>query len=105
MSTGGARPGLFIVHRTRPGRREDVRRVWETHMLPAIADNPGHVCYVYTFDAVEPDVIRVFQEYASSESSAAFLAGPAYAAYLVAVEPLLVDEPELHPVDVQWRKA
>lgn len=37
---------LIIRDRTRPGRREDVRKVWEKHMAPAIASNPGHSAYV-----------------------------------------------------------
>ena len=102
MSAG---PGLFIVHRALPGRRDDVQRVWETHMRPAVATNPGHLAYAYTFDDADPDVIRVFQHYASREDSAAFLAGTSYAAYARAVEPLLAGAPELHAVTVCWTKA
>ena len=82
-----------------------MQRIWEAHMQPAIAPNPGHVTYVYTFDDTEPDVIRVFQQYSSKEASESFLHGPWYAAYLEAVEPLLLGEPELHVVTVCWTKS
>lgn len=74
-------------------------------MQPAIARNPAHLAYIYTFDSSDPDVIRVFQQYTSPEEATAFLHGPWYAAYLEAVEPFLVGEPELHTVHVCWSKA
>ena len=33
---------LIIKHQTQPGKREEVRKVWEKHMAPAIASNPGY---------------------------------------------------------------
>lgn len=48
---------LIIRHQTLPGRRDEVRRVWEAHMAPAVTDNPGHLAYHYCFDNSDPDVI------------------------------------------------
>lgn len=38
---------LIIRHQTRPGLRDDVRKVWEAHMAPAIDANPDHPAYFY----------------------------------------------------------
>lgn len=95
---------VFLVHHTRPGQRDAVRAVWERHMQPAIAANPGHVAYAYCFDADDGDVIRVFQAYVDGDAAVAFLRTDAYAAYLAEVEPLLEGDPELHRGTVEWSR-
>ncbi|HEY9556914.1 MAG TPA: antibiotic biosynthesis monooxygenase [Acidimicrobiales bacterium] len=96
--------GLFIVHRTQPGRRDDVRAVWNEHMAPAIDANDDHLAYIYSFDQADEDVIRVFQLYASAEAAAAFLETESYERYLAAVEGLLSGPPELYAVTPEWSK-
>ncbi|HEX2081876.1 MAG TPA: putative quinol monooxygenase [Xanthomonadaceae bacterium] len=96
---------LIIKHKTRPGRRDDVRRVWERHMAPAISANPGHVAYFYCFDNDDPDSILAFQQYASTEASQAFLKTDRYAAYLKEVEPLLSGPPQVTSLTPIWSKG
>src|SRR3546814_12279770 len=62
--------GLFIVHRTQPGRRDDVRAVWNEHLAPAIDANDDHLTYIYSFDQPYEDVIRTCQLYASETGKA-----------------------------------
>lgn len=96
---------LFIVHKTRPGLRDQVKAVWMRHMAPAIQSNPGHLAYFYSYDASDPDAICAFQQYASAEAAAAFLTDPDYLAYLEEVEPLLEGPPQVRNLDPQWIKA
>ncbi len=96
---------LFITHRTRPGERDAVRAIWERHMQPAIAANPGHIQYFYCFAANDPDVIRVFQRYVDREAAQAFLRHPSYQAYLAEVEGRLAGPPEVVEAAVMWVKA
>ena len=86
---------VTIRHQTLPGRRDDVRDVWEKHMAPAISRNPGHLAYYYCLDNNDPDAIVAFQIYDSIESSQAFLLTDAYATYLQEVDPLLTGPPQL----------
>lgn len=95
---------VFLTHRTKPGRRDDVERVWRRHMPEAIAANDGHEHYRYCFSDDDPDVIVVFQQYVDAEAAAAFLATPAYRAYLAEVEPLLSGPPELVRATPRWQK-
>lgn len=97
--------GLFITHRTKPGQREAVRAVWERRMLPAIANNPGHVDYFYCSPIADADVIQVFQRYVDRDASQAFLRNPAYQAYLAEVEGLLAGPPEVVEAAVVWAKG
>ena len=94
---------LFIKHRTQPGKRDEVERVWRKHMMPAIAANPDHEAYFYSF-GTEPDTICAFQQYTSAEAAAAFLKHPAYATYLDEVTPLLAGEPLVQVLDIRWSK-
>lgn len=96
---------LFITHRTMPGKREAVRAIWERHMQPAIANNPGHIQYFYCFADDDDDVIRVFQRYVDQEAAQAFLRHPSYQTYLAAVEGLLAGPPEVAAATVMWAKA
>ena len=95
---------LTIRHQTLPGMREAVRQVWETHMAPAVASNPGHLAYFYCFDNADPDVISAFQVYDGADSSQQFLKTDAYLAYLQDVEPLLAGPPQVTALTPVWTK-
>lgn len=95
---------LIIKHKTQPGKREAVRRVWERHMAPAVAANPDHLAYFYCFDYADPDSICAFQQYSSQEASQEFLKTASYAAYLQEVEPLLMGPPEVTALTPVWCK-
>jgi quinol monooxygenase YgiN len=96
---------LFIKHKTRVGKRDAVRAVWERHMRPKIAANPGHEAYFYCFDNNDADAICAFQEYADLKSSQDFLKTESYASYLKEVEPLLVGPPEVTSLTPLWVKV
>ena len=96
---------LFIKHQTRPGKRDDVRAIWERHLQPSIARNPGHEAYCYGFDHDDPDCICAFQQYASVEASQAFLRTDSYAAYLAEVGALLLGPPQITTITPVWIKG
>ena len=95
---------LFITHTSKPGQREALRIVWMRHMAPAIAANPDHLAYVYSFDRSDPDTVCAFQLYASAEAADKFLEHPSYLAYLKESRPLLSREPQIRMLDPQWLK-
>lgn len=96
--------GLLIEHQTLSGKREEVEGVWQTHMQPAIATNPGHLAYAYSFGQ-DDDTITAYQVYASKAEAQAFLKHPSYKAYLEASRPLLSGEPKVTALDVRWLKS
>jgi quinol monooxygenase YgiN len=95
---------LFLQHRTKPGARDAVQRVWQKHMQPAIEANAGHEIFVYAFGS-DPDRICAFQVYGSAGEANAFLKTPAYLAYEKAVAPLLEGPPDVEVLHPQWIKA
>ena len=95
---------LIIKHKTQPGKRDEVRIVWERHMAPAVSANPGHIAYFYCFDNADPDAIVAFQQYVSAEAAGEFLKTDSYAAYLQEVEPLLSGPPQVTALTPVWSK-
>lgn len=96
---------LFVKHKTLPGKRDAVREVWERHMRPNIASNPGHEAYFYCFDNNDPDSICAFQQYTELRASQDFLKTDSYAAYLKEVEPLLAGPPDVLSLSPVWIKS
>ena len=96
---------LFIKHKSLPGKRDEVRRVWERHMQPQIAQNKAHQAYFYCYDDNDPDSICVYQQYSDHESSQAFLKNPSYAVYLKESRLLLAGEPEITAATPVWIKG
>lgn len=96
---------VIIKHKTKPGMRDEVRKVWEKHMAPAISENPDHISYFYCFDNSDPDSISAFQQYSNAEASKEFLETENYAAYLKEVEPLLSGPPEVTSLTPVWAKS
>ncbi len=96
--------GIIIEHHVRPGSRDEVRAIWEEFLRPAITANAAHEAYAYMYDLDDPNVIRAFQQYTDAEAASAFLTTPAYAAYVAAVEHLLVGPPAVRRTDIIWTK-
>lgn len=95
---------VFLVHKTKPGKRDEVRAVWTRHMADAVQSNPDHLRYYYCFDNDDADTICAFQEYSSPEAARSFLSQPAYLAYLREVEPLLEGPPHVRSLSPMWKK-
>ena len=100
-----SKAALFFRHRAKPGRREDVRRVWEKHVKPQVEANAAHEAYHFCFDDGDPDVICVFQLYSDREAMKAFLTGAWYPFYLAEVGPLVVAEPQVTTATPVWAKG
>ena len=100
----GMSVGVLIEHHVQPGTRDSVRAIWEEFLRPAIAANPAHEAYAYMYDIDDLNVIRAFQQYIDAEAASAFLSTPEYAAYVAAVEDLLVAPPTVTLTEVVWTK-
>lgn len=94
---------LFLMHKTKPGSRDEVEQVWRKHMPAAIEANEGHERYFYCYSE-DPDQIVVYQQYVDADAAAAFLQNPAYVAYLAEVESLLEGPPQVIRAIPRWSK-
>ncbi len=100
-----SKTALFIRHQAKPGKRDDVRRVWEKHVKPHAAANPAHKAYYYCYDGKDADVIRVFQLYPNADAMQSFRKGDWYADYLKAVGEFVSVPPQITPADLIWTKT
>ena len=96
---------LFIKHKAKPGKREEVRKVWEKHLRPRIGENVAHEAYFYCYDDNDPDMICVFQLYTDHTGPQGFVKQPWYPAYEAEVGPLLTGESEFRTATPFWIKG
>lgn len=105
MATKMPQITLLIRQKTKPGKRDEARRIWEKHMQPAVSANPEQTAYYYCFDNADPDMIRVFQQYSSPEAAQTFLKTEAYQAYIRELRPLLSAPPMVRVMTPVWVKG
>jgi quinol monooxygenase YgiN len=95
---------LFIHHNALPGRREDVRRIWEEYVKPRVTSNLDHEEYFFCYDESNPDAISVFQLYPDKEAMTTFLNGDWYPDYLKAISKVVATPPQITPASLVWQK-
>jgi quinol monooxygenase YgiN len=96
---------LFIRHRAQPGRRDDVRRIWEKYVKPRVETNPAHEVYYFCYDQNDPEVICVFQLYPNEAAMKEFLGGAWYPEYVKEISEVVVGPPIVAPAELIWNKA
>lgn len=96
---------LYIRHRAQPGKREEVRRIWEKYARAHIAGNGAQIAYVYGFDDNDPDVIVAYQLYTDETGSDDFVKQPWYADYERETAALLAEPSEFRAITPQWIKG
>lgn len=96
---------LLVTTRTRPGKRDEVRRLWEAHLRPRVEANAAQEVYLFCEDSEDPDVFHLFEIYASAEAMGANANSPWFAEYLRAVLPLLDGPGVVRRATPVWAKG
>lgn len=96
---------VFIKHKAIPGKRDEVRCIWEKYARDYVAGSKGLLAYCYSYDANDPDTILVFQLSVDQASSQEFVKQPWFADYQTETAALLAALSEFHPASPQWVKA
>lgn len=99
-----SKTALFIRHKAQPGRRDEVRRIWEKYVKPRAQENPAHEAYYFCFDDADPDTVCVFQLYRDEASMKEFLSGDWYPEYLQAIGEVVAAPPQIMPASLVWAK-
>jgi quinol monooxygenase YgiN len=100
-----SKSAIFIRHQARPGKRDEVKRVWEKYAQNYVADSSGQLAYVYCYDDSDPDTIVVFQLHADADSAKEFVKQPWYANYEQETEALLAKPSDFRIASPQWTKG
>lgn len=95
---------IFLTIRTKPGKREALRALWERHLKPRAAEAAVQTHYVFAFDSQDENVVRIMEVYASMAAFEKNARAPWFAAYMEEAAPLLDGEPALHMATPVWVK-
>lgn len=95
---------IFITVKTMPGKREELKSLWEQRLKPRALLNASQSRYVYAFDTQDENIIRMMEVY---ETMAAFQENTGaqwFTEFMQDAMPLLDGEPEFHMATPQWVK-
>jgi quinol monooxygenase YgiN len=100
-----SKSALFIRHKAKPGKRDEVRRVWEKYARDYVAGSNDQLSYCYCYDDIDPDTVVVFQLAADQTSGQEFVKQPWFADYERETAALLAGPSEFHAATPQWAKG
>ena len=95
---------LFVKLRTKPGKRDEVKRLWEEHVKPH-SESEGAVnvsCYCYATE--DEDAIWLFELLSSPSALKETMQSEWLATYQNAIRPLLMAPPEITTATPVWIK-
>jgi quinol monooxygenase YgiN len=95
---------LFIRHTAKPGKRDEVKRVWEKYVRNYVAGSDRQPAYFYCYDDSDADTIVVFQVHADPDSGNEFVKQPWYGDYERETADLLAGPSEFRTATPQWVK-
>lgn len=99
-----SKSATFVRHKAKPGKRDDIRRIWEKYARGYIAGSNGSLSYYYCYDDNDPDTIIVFQLAADQTSAQEFVKQPWFGDYQRETAALLAGQSELRTATPQWVK-
>ena len=85
---------LFIKTRCQPGKRDEVRSLWEKHLQPHSASNTGQKVYAFCYDNNDADVLYLFEIYESQDAFNEASQQPWFGAYMQEAGPLIDGQPD-----------
>jgi quinol monooxygenase YgiN len=100
-----SKTATFVRHTAKPGKRDEVRRVWEKYARDYVAGHDGQLTYYYCYDDNDPDTIIVFQLAADPAIAQDFVKQPWFADYQRETMALVVAPSELRTATPQWLKG
>lgn len=101
---GGSRVALFITTRARPGRRDELVRLWEEHLRERVVESEVQEVYAYCLDREDPNLIHLFEIYADSSAMGEAAGSEWFEAYMEKAAPLMAEPPSIVVADPVWEK-
>jgi quinol monooxygenase YgiN len=100
-----AKVALLLTAKTQPGKRDDVRRLWDKLVRPRVEADDAQELYVFCEDMQDADTIHLFEIYANREAMAANARSEWFTEYLNAVTPLLAGPGVMSTATPTWAKG
>jgi quinol monooxygenase YgiN len=100
-----AKVALFIKSKAKPGQRDALQGLWESHLRDRAAANSALEAYYYCYDNADPDVVHLFEVYRDAAAQTADGGGAAFATFMAEAGPLLDGFPVVHETTPMWIKG
>ena len=94
----------MVNGRTQPGKRDEVRRLFEAHLAPRAIANEAQPIVVWCADNGDPDAFYLWEVYSDPEAMEANGRAHWFGQYMAAVGPLLDGQPEVTTSTPMWLK-
>ncbi len=95
---------IFISVRTKPGKRDALKSLWETHLKQRAADNASQSSYIYAYDMHDENLIHIIEVYETMQGFEANAKADWFDQYMQEAKSLLDGEPDFHMAAPKWIK-
>ena len=96
--------GFFVIFKTKPGKREKVREIWESFVKPHSEENDELEMSCYSFADNDPDTICLFELMSNGDGLQHAMDSAWFKPYQEALGPLLAGPPHVYPATPIWIK-
>jgi quinol monooxygenase YgiN len=96
---------LIVSVRTQPGRRDDVRALWDRHLRPRAEANAAQELYLFCEDADDADAFHLVEVYGDPAAAQENARAPWFADYMREVGPLMAEAPSMVSARPVWAKG
>jgi quinol monooxygenase YgiN len=103
--TDTSRTAFYVRHKALPGKRDELRKVWEKYARSYIETADVQLAYFYCYDDNDPDAIVAFQLCPDQSGVEDFTKQPWFNDYEAATAALLASPSEYRSVTPVWTKA
>ena len=93
---------MIITTTTQPGKRDEVRALYEEHLAPRAEENDAQELVLWCADQADSDTFHLIEVYASADAMQANAGADWFGAYMGAVGPLLAGEPTVAMATPEW---
>jgi quinol monooxygenase YgiN len=96
---------LIVTACAQPGRRDDVRALWDRHLRPRAEANQAQELYLFCEDADDADAFHLVEVYTDPGAAQENARAPWFADYMREVGPLLAGRPRMISARPVWAKG
>lgn len=96
---------MFIKTTCKPGKRDEVRALWEEYLKPRAEENDAQEVYFYCYDEQNENVMYLFELYGNRENMGQNAEAPWFQEYMQKLFPLIDGQPEIGMTTPLWAKG
>jgi quinol monooxygenase YgiN len=100
-----SKTALILTVHTQPGKRDELRALWDEQLRPRAEHNQAQELYLYCDDAADPDAIHIVEVYGDPDAIERNATAPWSAHYMRDSAPLIAGAPAMVTARPVWTKG